>query len=229
MKAVERMHMRARGLGVAAGRIVLCMAIMAIASAGDALALTLVFGAQSVTVSQVPVGGRVVLFSVSREPAEFHSVMVRRNEILTDTDSDGSVQSNLGTAVAVKSIWVAVDLSGGDFVVGKPTDSPFAPVVPDAAVANRAAAGTATWYEPRSLIEVLLVRAGAGGGVYGLTAGEGALGDSDGVSDGVISAALAAMTVLEGASPPPASLLANDVVALVDPKRMEFFVGEVTP
>lgn len=205
--------------------IALCLALCARSAAGLDLSLEL----QAVAISGVSPGGKVILLGVARETAEYYSVIVRRDLVVTDSDGDGTVRASLETAMASRSIWIAVDLAAGSFVTAKPADSPFTEAALDLGIPGNLIPGQAALREERGRVEVLLARPGSTPGAWALTAGEGGRNDADLTVDGGITMRLAAMTRVEGALPAPAALLTGDIVVVVDPQRMEYFAGKVRP
>lgn len=169
-------------------------------------------------------GGNVVLFGFAHEEKDYVTTLVRREEILEDTDRDGKVSLDLGYPVPVASIWVGIDLQTGDSGVAAPAGRPWRELVlPPPAIAPNL---RALDLELR-MLEVLLVRPGVGasaGGVWGMRVGDGGEADEDGEQDGTLRAALADMWSVGDSALPPAELSEGDVLVLVDPLDLRVVV-----
>lgn len=177
---------------------------------------SVVIAEQSVSAAGVTPGGAVVWFSYSREPEPYTERLVRRDALLTDDDGDGAVTFALDGPVAMKSLFVAVDLATGAFEAAVPGG--YEPV--ESPLPGHGIGATLRFIEAeRSFVEVLLVRAGVG--AWGLSAGDGGAGDGDGTPDRGVQAVLADFTPI-GASPAvPEHLAPGDLVLVLDPMRMD--------
>ncbi|HYO15100.1 MAG TPA: hypothetical protein VE685_18045 [Thermoanaerobaculia bacterium] len=169
--------------------------------------------------------GRVVWFGVAREISEHAATIVRREEILTDDDGDGTVRFELGREVPFQSIWVAVDLENGAWTAATPEGFPLR----EFSLPGRGAVrgqGRPDWIETtRGYVHLLVVRPGQG--AWGFRAGDGGAGDDDGESNGVLAASLARLRGV-GASPAaPERFDPRDLWIVVDPTRMEISVRQI--
>lgn len=180
-----------------------------------------------VTVSNVPPGGEIVLLScakVMRDRANHLDVQPR---LLTDSDGDGTI--TLQTPVALRSVWIAVDVrSGGTAVASHPL---FPLYVRDIAPAlyRKSARGEIEALEKRiPRLILLLVRPDKG--AWLLSAREGEEGDRDGMADGHLRIAFADALPLPGSTSKdkaPATLKPGDVLAAIDPGQLDVFLGQV--
>jgi hypothetical protein len=76
-------------------------------------------------------------------------------------------------------------------------------------------------------LELAVVRPGLG--AWALTLGDGGGADEDGAADGSITASLARMRSLGSSPAAPILFSARDVVAVVDPNQMQFYVETLAP
>jgi hypothetical protein len=183
------------------------------------------FEDQAVVVSDVTPKGQVVWFSVAKQIEGYMAHFVRREEILPDTDGNGSVRFELDRTVPLQSIWVAVDLATGEAAVATPEGYPLR----DASAPpgrGRGEPGRPDWVEEgREILEILLVRPGQG--AWGLTVGDGGANDDDSHGDGRITAALARLRSLGACPGPPERFQPKDLVFAIDLDRMELLAERV--
>ncbi len=196
--------------------------------AQTAPAPSLTFEPAAVVASGVTPKGKVVWFSVAREIADFAATVVRRDQVVEDEDGDGKVRLEIGTPVPLQSVWLAVDLASGAFAVAVPEGSLAAELPLAARNRDRGGAGKPAWVEvQRQYLELAVVRPGLG--AWALTVGDGGGADEDGAADGSITAALARMRSLGSSPAAPGLFSPRDVVAVVDPNRMQFYVETLAP
>ncbi|HSN85652.1 MAG TPA: hypothetical protein VL025_02790 [Thermoanaerobaculia bacterium] len=190
--------------------------------------LALRFEEQAVVISGLRPNGQAVGFSVAREISDGSATIVRREEILDDTDGDGTVRFELDREVPWKSIWVAVDLATGGYVLGTPEGFPLRErTLPEAGLV-RFAEGPEALDVAGELAEVLVVRPGLG--AWGLTAGDGGTLDDGEPGDRRVSFALPVARGLDripGNPAAPERYRPRDLVVVVDPNRMEVAVTRV--
>jgi hypothetical protein len=195
----------------------------ALAQPSTAPSPVLTFQKSAVTVAGVSPRGQAVLFGEAREIAEDDvATLVRRSQVLTDDDGDGTVTLDLGRDVPFRSVWVAVDLATGQVAVAAPEGYPLRRVSWRGVGIARGNSHSDRVEDARTFAEVLLVRPGVG--AWQLTVGDGSEGDDDGAADGKIAVALDHMTPVAGTAPPPVRFDPRDVVVLIDPNRMELTV-----
>jgi hypothetical protein len=189
---------------------------------------TLVFEPSAVVASGITPKGKVVWFSVAREIEDYAATVVRRDQVVEDDDGDGKVRLEVGKPVPVQSVWIAVDLASGAYAVAAPEGSRAAELPQAGRNPGRGEAGKPEWVEvDRRYLELAVVRPGLG--AWALTLGDGGESDADGTADGSLTASLARMRSL-GASPAaPDRFSPRDVVAVVDPNRMEYYVETLAP
>lgn len=188
----------------------------------------LAFEERAVVATGLTPKGEVVWFSVAKQIEGGMAHFVRRDDVLPDTDGDGTVRFELDRTVPLQSIWVAVDLATGAAAVGTPEGY----TLRDASAPpgrGRGAAGRPDWVEEgRELLELLVVRPGQG--AWGMTLGDGGANDDDGRGDGRITAVLARLRAVGAnpASPAPLDRFQpKDLVFAVDLDRMEILAERI--
>src|SRR5258708_4700869 len=97
-------------------RIVVAIAALTFASAASAAvapALGIVVTRKTVTISNIPSGGTVILFSCSRSSL-YRSIAVKPEaRVLHDDDRDGVIRFTPAADIPLRSVWVAVDETSG--------------------------------------------------------------------------------------------------------------------
>jgi hypothetical protein len=192
------------------------------------LAVTL---GEAVEVSGLTPGGEVVWWTVAHEPQEYHRRVVRRGGIDQDADGDGRVVLPASGPVAIKSVWIAVDVGSGAYAVAAPEG--FLPEAlefgPGEGLSGSASGQVDRLVAAREELVILTVRPGGeGAGVWAQSVLDGGEGDGDQREDGALAAVLSeAVAVGEGPSAPEA-LLPGDVIAVIDPRSLEVFITRLT-
>ena len=186
------------------------------------------FAPPEVVASGVTAGGSAVFFAVARELGEDGgtTVVVRRS-VAADEDGDGVVAYDLGGEPALRSLWTASDLASGAVGLGMVEGFERADIPPEQVALVAGPEMDRLWVD-REVVEIVVLRVGAGGGAWGLTVGDGGVGDGDTGVEGQVEAELSSFTgVGEGAPAPPAAYQAGDLVLIVDPRPMAVYVGRV--
>jgi hypothetical protein len=213
------------------GRCILPAALLLLSilvpGADCAVALVLDLYEDDLLITGVTPGADAVLFSVAREPADFNAIIVRRLEVLSDTDSDGLVRWEVGQPVPFRSIWVAVDLASGELALATPEEYPLREAEIAEPLAKTGPGGALDQLEiGGDSIELLVVRPGVGAWVQSIV--DGGEEDDDEPANRLVTATVPAMEAL-GASPPaPLELVLGDLVIGIDPDRMEVFTVYLT-
>jgi hypothetical protein len=176
------------------------------------------FEENAVVASGVTSGGRVAFLGVGREPVEWSGRVVRFETVLADDDGDGSVRFSLEKAVPWRSVWAAVDLENGGAVLATPEGYPLRTVpLPADALAGEGGELVVRG----DLVEVLVVRPGAAGGAWGLTAWDGHEADQDGAGTGSVALLLPGLQPVSTSRAAPEGLAPGDVLIAIDANRME--------
>jgi hypothetical protein len=183
------------------------------------------FETEAVAASGLTPGETVVWFGVERRvDPDFSAEVVRHAEVGT-AGADGTARLALGRAVAVRSVWVAVDLETGGLAVAAPDGYRIArPESPATRLGVQDGDQADHFLDERPYLMGLVVRPGEGAWVF--AGGDGGERDEDGQSDGRLSFALDGFEPLPGSPAPPAKARAEDLWLVVDPRRMEITVLE---
>lgn len=189
--------------------------------------LTLELTTQGIHVSGATPGGRIALVGISRIGIESIVRAQRRDHALADGDGDGLVTLEVDGGPAERSVWVAVDLETGHWAVADGGGAPGS-VLPVPGTPSLAAAESLD--QPGGRYEVLLVRPAGPqtAAVWGGALGDGGASDGDGVADGSVRLAPAALTLVDGDQPAPAAFAAGDVLVLLAPATLAHAILEVT-
>lgn len=188
---------------------------------------TLQFESTAVVCNGFTGGGEVVLFAVSREPQPTgESDVVQTRLVARDTDGDGSIRFDLGRPVPYLSVWSAVDMTSGAFAVG--TKAPF-PLRRVAWPSNAVGADTEGSLRKleltgRGVVDVLWVRPETG--AWSMTLYDGGESDEGKKNDGRIRALLDNLRTIAG-EPPPRHLKKDDILVIVDQRKLEIFASRI--
>lgn len=181
---------------------------------------------RTVTVQNITPGGDVVLLGVGIESdggllAEMSRALRGRDE-----DRDGIVIFDAGRPIPFRSIWVAVDIESSRPVIAGP-DGYELDILPfPESLTKKEAAGVLGIFDNERVSAQMLVVTRKGG-AWRLVATEGSSADADGASNGRLSLAAADALPIGNSGPAPRHLKNGDVIAVIDPGRMEVFVAEV--
>jgi hypothetical protein len=198
--------------------------VMLLLWALPASAMTISVDPAGITVGGLIPGARVVLFGVGREPHRDHSVVRRWTEVLTDDDQDGIVR--FVSPITNKSIWIAVDLASGTRVAETGPDYPRREMVP-AEVLRRNSVGELSQFEnARGVAELLVVRPGKG--AWRVSGAKNApVDEARGTTDPMRVDASSFQAVPDVESEELTHLERGDVIAMIDPRLMEFYLMPV--
>jgi hypothetical protein len=203
---------------VVALHVLLALAAVA-ASAQPAIS----FGEDEVVVTQLAPSSELALFSLSRVPAEWSSVLASGAVLLADEDGDGTVAHAVGGEVPVQSLWGAVDLSSGQFAVA--WQDPFEPTEVGIDLAEALFAGGGA--VPDSLlaahasVELFLARPGVG--AWHVRGSDGGTEDLGAPDDGAVLLGLAAAPPVEGTTEAFVAAMPGDVFVGIDAETFDFF------
>jgi hypothetical protein len=212
-------------------RTIVLAVLLGIAGPLSAASLNLQFNEQTITVHDATPGARVLLFGVTRDVLRTHPVFVGKiieSQFLTDADGDGLVIYDLGKSVPQQGIWVAVDMSSGQYVAApSPGYEPVVlPLTSDAAKHDNA--GQLKKIEwPVSEADLLVVRPGMG--AWHLYASRSSELDENKSNNGPLRLDVEAMQSIGDSPAPPKNLKKGDIVAIFNPRRMRYGVLEVKP
>lgn len=207
---------------------IFCFAVLAIAGAAQAQP-SLQFGTQTVTVNGITPQGNVALFAVAKEPADSHYPPIpqqtRHALLLEDTDGDGDVVFERGRDIPLLGVWVAVDLTTGDWAAsGSPEfeaeslDLGTVAVSDGQGVRSKMSLGL-----PEGLI--LCVRPGVD--AWQMYAARKSGLDESAAWNTDLRVDIGHMTSLSNSEVLPAALEAGDVIVVIDPMHLSYGVTEV--
>ncbi|MGA7617465.1 MAG: hypothetical protein WBX15_20055 [Thermoanaerobaculia bacterium] len=186
-----------------------------------ASAVGIEFSDSDLIVTGVTPGGSVSVFGEESEPKTYWTNFVRKDEFLSDADADGVVR--LEGVVLPKSVWVAVDLTTGDYAVASPPGFPLQRFdLPGNALEQGAPGQFNKLRKEINFAEIFWCRPGVG--AWKATAGDDGETDEDGAADGKIEISPAGFT---GPSPAPQHFQRGDVIALIHPYTLQVFVTKV--
>lgn len=201
--------------------------VFAFASPLAAETVAVSFGERSVTVNGITRGGDVVLFAISKEPSQSVPpipIQTSRALVLHDDDRDGDVTFEHPHKVPVIAVWIAVDVTTGQWVA---SGSPGFDAVPmpleefakhdNAGQLRKLSAQVPEMY-------VLLVR--PGGGAWRMFAAKTSELDET-PHERPLRIDIDAMKPLGEKMPKLNAIHRGDVVAMVEPRSMRFAVVEV--
>lgn len=171
-------------------------------------------------------GGRVVLYSSALSSLD--GVIVERTaaRMLEDPNHDGVF--NFLATIPFRSVWISVDFLTGEYAVGSRTGFAIRPLRLDLGNLKSDQEGVIGIFDREQLAaDMLIVRPGKG--AWRIRAFEGGIGDADLQRNGKLSLPAESAKPVDGTNdPPPKRLKQGDVIALIDPMRLEVFVGTVT-
>ena len=194
--------------------------------------------ASAITVSGATPHGKVVIFSMSREPRQYFTASIRRDGIVSDAAGTGEVTYDIHKAIPHASIWVAVDLDTGRTQIVTPNGFPLRvasfradPIKHD----NNGNVSHIRYGRPYG--EFLWVRPGVG--AWALDAGNGSSFDAQGQfegehdgdwqHDGVVSVVPSSFEPMGDSPAPDDKMKPKDVVIIIDPFAMDVISTEVQP
>lgn len=175
------------------------------------------FGETTVDVRGIHPGAELLVYTLARIPEHGMTIVSDETYRLKDDDGDGQVVLDLGEDVPWRSLWIAFDLSTGDFAIDQASIG-----VREVDFAELGEQSGARLEYRLGLLYAFMARVGAGG--WRLRAGDGGPGDFDDAHDGKITLHPGRMNALAASPPPPAALAAQDLVVIIDPRRMKYAV-----
>lgn len=180
----------------------------------------------AVVVSGVTANGKAALLGVTREIGEDDYPMVKRHlEVLADDDGDGTIRYPVEPGIPLRSVWAVVDMTSGDHDSVAPQAFGERRVNWRGRGLERRSDGRDAVEDRRTLLELLVVRPGAG--AWALRVRDGQETDGDGRIDGRLEGVLADMQPLADSPEPPSVLQPDDVVLALDPSAMEITLVKV--
>jgi hypothetical protein len=205
--------------------IALLFGALSVATPASAGSLTLTFGDSTVTVSGATPGGDVVLFATAKEGNNsVLPVPTKTGEavVLHDGGHDGRVTLERKRPVPLIAVWIAVDLTTGQWTASGSPGFDAHPI-PPADFTKRDAGG-----QLRKLsvlvpeMDAILVRPGTG--AWRIYAAKTSAVDENGRGALPLQVDVSAMTSLSPSLPKLDLILPGDVIVLIEPQSMDFAV-----
>ncbi|MEK6375973.1 MAG: hypothetical protein AABO58_25120 [Acidobacteriota bacterium] len=194
--------------------------------AAPAAALRIAVDRQAVTISNIPGGTAMVLFSCSRVP-QARSISVKPEAIvLRDDDHDGVIRHAPADGIPLWSVWAAVNPDSGEVATGARAEYPFIvrSAGPDALRKDIEGELAAMAVElPR--ISLLLVRPGVG--AWLTTTFDGKPDDRDGIANGHVKIDFNDTVAVQGKEKGPKHVKKGDTIVAIDPAHLDVFIMRV--
>jgi hypothetical protein len=90
------------------------------AASGGAGAPTISFISNGIRITGITPGGTVLIYAVAMVRVDFNDHLERYQRTLQDDDHDGIVIYDHGKAIPPDGVWIAVDITNGQFAVASP-------------------------------------------------------------------------------------------------------------
>jgi hypothetical protein len=196
------------------------------AFAADPPPLQIAVSSHDVRIANVTPGGTVVLYSSSI--ASDGGLLRQRKVATTITDSAriGSVAFASNTPIPFRSVWIAVDLETSRYVVGGPDGYDVSLRPFPSTHLHGDAEGTIGLFDLRQLSgEMLIVRPKTG--AWEVVAAEGGTNDGDRARNGKLSLSVDDAVPIAQSGPPPKRLKNGDIIAVIDPHRLDVVIAEL--
>jgi hypothetical protein len=191
--------------------------LLILATAGPAAGeIALAFGETTIGVKGAQPGGEVLVYTLARIPEDGMTIVSDETYRLS-ADGDGQLTLDLEEEVPWRSLWIAFDLSTGAYAVDQASIG-----VREVDFEELGTRSGATLEYRLDLLYAFLARTHQGG--YRLRAGDGGPSDFDDAHDGKISLHPGRMNALADSPAPPGALAAQDLVVIIDPRRMKYAV-----
>jgi hypothetical protein len=199
---------------------------MSVPAHAGSLALT--FGERSVTVSGTTPGGDVVFFGTAKEPSNSAvPAPMKTTEVvvLHDDDRDGNVTFARQSRLPLIAIWVAVDVSTGQWAASGSPGFEAQPIPPEEFVKRDDAGQLRKLSALVPGMDVLLVRPKTG--TWRVSAAKTSAVDENGRGADALQIDVSVMIPLSPSLPKLDSIHPGDVIALIEPLSMRFVMVEV--
>jgi hypothetical protein len=182
--------------------------------------ITISFHEKAVRAAGVTPGGQAICFSISHLSRTHDFSIVRNDVVVIDEDADGTVECQAQSA-AFNSLWIVGDLSDGRLGIASPSGMRQQIPLREVIGVRSGTSGQLTELAIRQrAAEILLIRPGAG--AWRAKAFEGGRRDRDGANNGLLSLGVDQLSTVSGAHGAPTHLRPEDIIILIEPRRMEF-------
>jgi hypothetical protein len=185
------------------------------------------FGPDRVIAKALTPGTEAVFFGLVTRRNGWIRQYERVDRMVVDEDRDGEVELVWDGDLPHSSIWAVIDSRNGSYAMAVPEEITRREIelsVDDLVPEQGGFVGVLQ--QQRSYIEVLLSHPGFG--VWGLTTGDGAQNDADGIANGAIRVDFDAMLPLHASGRAPHVVPDGAILMVIDPRRMEFGATLVT-
>jgi len=167
-----------------------------------------------------------VLLGVTREIGEDDFPVLHRHLItLSDDDGDGVIRYSVDGGIPLRSVWAVADLKSGDFDTASPERFGTRRVNWRGRGLEHRNDGRDAVENRGNLLELLVVRPGAGAWESRISDGDAS--DSDGAIDGRLEGLLDQLQPVAGTAPPPSVFQKDDVVLAIAPNALEITLVKV--
>ena len=182
--------------------------------------LAISFSVAGVNVTGATPNAPILIFSVANEPTGYSNILTRTESIVT-TDASGTAQVSVAPHLPRRSIWFAVNARSGEFAVAAPPGFPLLQTFPVPSVLTRDK-DTDLIALDTDFADMVVLRPGAGAWVDSLAKG----GSKDNnKTSGLLHAQPRTFRSIDKASPPPEHVTPADVVIVVDPHTLRYYIG----
>ena len=185
--------------------------------------LQIAVSTQDVRVTNVTPGGTVVIYSAGLAN---DGGLLRQREVgalVTDTAHSGSVTFSDGHSIPFRSVWIAVDMETARYVVGGPPGYEMSVRSFPTLHLHGDGDGTIGVFDLRQLAgQMLVVRPKSG--AWKVSAAEGGPNDADHIRNGQLSLSVEDAKPIGSSGPAPKRLKNGDIVAVIDPHRLDVFI-----
>ncbi len=174
-------------------------------------------------ISGLAPGGRAAVLAVSRERSFGTTRVQRVHLVAVDDDGDGVAILPLDHPASPTSVWIVVDLATGETSIQAPAAFGVREMAVDPRRLRQAAGRLIV---DREDLEILAVRPGIG--AWSLSLHDGGDLDGDRTADGAVTVDLLDLQPLgDEAAALPDDLAPGDVIAVIDPRRLEVFAVRI--
>jgi hypothetical protein len=178
------------------------------------------FAADRVIAEGLVPGADAVWLGVAHTRHGWDHRIQRIDRLVTDDDGDGRVELVWHEPLPIQSVWVVVDQASGRHAVATPPGMPLRPLELDTTRAIIDSGQLLGLTIPkRRYLEVMAVDPGLG--TWGLTTGDGTVGDADGTANGEIRIEPVAMTALHTSPQAPEALAGSSLIIVIDACNLE--------
>jgi hypothetical protein len=167
-------------------------------------------------------GRDVIIFGVGTAPGPYFLRMLRYTDTIV-SDSSGTVKFEVPDGVPDRSVWFAVDSQTRDYAVGSPRPTLLQPSLNRPGVRHGAEGGADSIDLDRRLMDVLVVRPGAG--VWAGSCGRNSLKDRNRGKSGAMQLSAWDIDAAPKTTGRSNAILPSDLIVVIDSETLEYFVG----